>query len=52
MDRIELNPRVCNGGPVIKGTRIPVFLRLHSLEQFKNHLVILSPKRAKWVHTA
>lgn len=28
------------------------FLRLHSSEQFKNHLVILSSKRAKWVHTA
>lgn len=28
------------------------FLRLHSLGQFKNHLVILSSKRAKWVHTA
>jgi len=28
------------------------FLSLHSSEQFKNHLVILSPKRAKWVHTA
>ncbi len=28
------------------------FLRLHSSEQFKNHLVILSPKRAKWVYTA
>jgi predicted nuclease of predicted toxin-antitoxin system len=28
------------------------FLRLHSSEQSKNHLVILSPKRAKWVHTA
>ncbi|MBU4415535.1 MAG: DUF5615 family PIN-like protein [Desulfobacteraceae bacterium] len=27
------------------------FLRLHSSEQFKNHLIILSPKRAKWVHT-
>jgi uncharacterized protein (DUF433 family) len=24
MDRIELNPRVCNGMPVIRGTRIPV----------------------------
>ena len=23
-ERIELNPRVCNGKPVIKGTRIPV----------------------------
>ena len=28
------------------------FLRLHSSEKFKNHLVILSPKRAKWVYTA
>ena len=28
------------------------FLRFYSSEQFKNHLVILSPKRAKWVHTA
>ncbi|MFV9691140.1 MAG: DUF5615 family PIN-like protein [Desulfobacteria bacterium] len=27
------------------------FLRLHSSEQFNNHLVILLPKRAKWVHT-
>jgi uncharacterized protein (DUF433 family) len=23
-ERIEINPRVCNGKPVIKGTRIPV----------------------------
>jgi len=28
------------------------FLRLHSSAQFKNHLVILSSKRAKWVLTA
>ncbi|MFH1934487.1 MAG: DUF5615 family PIN-like protein [Pseudomonadota bacterium] len=28
------------------------FLRLHSSEEFKNHLVILSQKRAKWVYTA
>lgn len=28
------------------------FLRLQSSEEFKNHLVILSQKRAKWVHTA
>ena len=27
------------------------FLRLYSSEQFKDHLVILSPKRAKWVFT-
>ena len=28
------------------------FLRLHTSDQFKNHLVILSAKRAKWVFTA
>ena len=29
-----------------------LFLRLHSSGQFINHLVILSPKREKWIHTA
>jgi len=28
------------------------FLRLYSSEHFRNRLVILSSKRAKWVHTA
>ena len=28
------------------------FLRLHSADQFKDHMVILSEKRAKWIHTA
>ena len=28
------------------------FLRLYSSGQFKNHLVIVSPKRSKWVRTA
>jgi predicted nuclease of predicted toxin-antitoxin system len=28
------------------------FLRLHSSEQFRNHLVIVSPKRTKWILTA
>jgi predicted nuclease of predicted toxin-antitoxin system len=28
------------------------FLRLHTAHQFKNYLVILSEKRAKWIHTA
>jgi predicted nuclease of predicted toxin-antitoxin system len=28
------------------------FLRMHTQEQFKDHLVILSGKRAKWVLTA
>lgn len=30
-DRIELNPKVCNGKPVIKGTRIPVFVVLEQI---------------------
>jgi predicted nuclease of predicted toxin-antitoxin system len=28
------------------------FLRLHLPDEFKDHLVILSPKRSKWIHTA
>ena len=30
-DRIEINPRVCNGKPVIKGTRIPVSVILEQI---------------------
>ena len=30
-DRIELNPRVCDGKPVIKGTRIPVSVILEQV---------------------
>jgi len=33
MDRIELNPRVCNGRPVIKGTRIPVSVILEQIAE-------------------
>ena len=29
-DRIEINPRVCNGNPVVRGTRI---IHLGSLDQ-------------------
>ena len=32
-DRIELNPRVCNGKPVIKGTRIPVSVILEQIAE-------------------
>ncbi|MDP2157537.1 MAG: DUF433 domain-containing protein [Nitrospirota bacterium] len=31
--RIELNPRVCNGKPVIKGTRIPVTVILEQIAE-------------------
>lgn len=31
VNRIELNPRVCNGKPVIKGTRIPVSVILEQI---------------------
>jgi len=30
-ERIELNPRVCNGKPVVKGTRIPVTVILEHI---------------------
>lgn len=33
MDRIELNPRICNGRPVIKGTRIPISVILDQLAE-------------------
>ena len=33
MDQIELNPRVCNGKAVIKGTRIPVSVILEEIAQ-------------------
>jgi uncharacterized protein (DUF433 family) len=33
LERIELNPRVCDGKPVIKGTRIPVSVLLEQIAQ-------------------
>ena len=46
--RLKINPTTSDN--TIK-LLLP-FLRLHSSDQFKNYLVILSPKRAKWVYTA
>jgi predicted nuclease of predicted toxin-antitoxin system len=46
--RLKINPTTSNN--VIK-LLLP-FLRLHSSAQFKNYLVMLSPKRSKWVYTA
>lgn len=31
LNRIELDPRVCNGRPVIRGTRIPVSVILEQI---------------------
>jgi len=36
LERIELNPRVCNGKPVIRGTRIPVSVILDRLAEGKS----------------
>jgi len=33
MDRIELNPKVCNGRPIIKGTRIPISVILEQIAE-------------------
>ncbi len=33
IDRIELDPKVCNGRPVIKGTRIPVSVILEEIAE-------------------
>lgn len=41
LERIELNPRVCNGKPIIRGTRIPVTVILDYLESGDSWDVIL-----------
>ena len=33
MERIELNPKISNGKPVIKGTRIPISVILEQIAQ-------------------
>jgi uncharacterized protein (DUF433 family) len=42
LDRIELNPRVCNGRPVIKGTRIPVTVILEQIAEGESWQVVLA----------
>jgi len=46
--RLKINPTTSKNAIDL----LTAFLHLHSSPQFKNHLVILSPKRAKWVYTA
>ena len=41
IDRIELNPRVCNGRPVVKGTRIPVSVILEQVAEGRSWDVLL-----------
>ena len=36
LNRIELNPKVCNGRPVIKGTRVPVSVILDQLAEMES----------------
>ena len=42
IDRIELNTRVCNGRPVIKGTRIPVTVILEQIAESESWDTLLS----------
>ena len=42
LDRIEIDPRVCNGQPVIKGTRIPVSVILEQVAEGESWDEVLS----------
>ncbi|MDP3029848.1 MAG: DUF5615 family PIN-like protein [Deltaproteobacteria bacterium] len=46
--RLKVNPTTSKN---VISLLLP-FLRLHSSDEFKNHLVILSSTRSKWVYTA
>ncbi|MDR4503166.1 MAG: DUF433 domain-containing protein [Candidatus Scalindua sp.] len=41
-ERIELNPKICNGKPVIKGTRIPVSVILEQIAEGESWDVLLA----------
>lgn len=41
-ERIEINPRVCNGRPVIKGTRIPISVILEQIAEGESWEAVLS----------
>ena len=42
LDRIELDSRVCNGKPVIKGTRIPVSIIIEQISEGESWESILA----------
>ena len=42
LERIEIHPRVCNGKPVIKGTRIPVTVVLEQIAEDESWESILT----------
>ncbi len=42
IERIEINPKVCNGRPVIKGTRIPISVILEQIAEDESWEKILS----------
>jgi uncharacterized protein (DUF433 family) len=42
LDRIEMDPRVCNGEPVIRGTRIPVSVILEQIAEGEAWDVVLA----------
>lgn len=42
IERIEINPKVCNGRPVIKGTRIPISVNLEQIAEGESWKKILS----------
>ena len=42
LERIEIDPRVCNGKPVIRGTRIPVSVILEQVAEGESWESILT----------
>jgi uncharacterized protein (DUF433 family) len=42
IDRIEINPRACNGRPVVKGTRIPIAVILEQSAEGESWETILT----------
>ena len=46
--RLRINPTTSHNAIQL----LLPFLRRHSQQQFTNHLVIVSSKREKWIHTA